>query len=401
MSNRSRSRIADVPIEYSQKRVMKIDNTPKRLRVLFLSTASHVAGAEINLISLFRTIDHKRFECHFGYHPQAKIEEYLPDTNLFPIPWVTYRKENVLSISKVYCRLCSILLKRRIDVVYVNSVVTLKFIMPIVRVFRIPVIADMQTDETDISLRWSGIRHANRVLFCSKALMEGIFSHSPWLASNACHVLHNAVDTDMYFPKETISLHKKLGLNRKLPIIGIVGQVKRIKGHELFLKMVHMMNHEGIEAQYLIVGDDNVQKGTYTEHLKAMARDLGVEGQVMFLGYRKDIPEIMSLLDLITVPSLHEPFGRVVVEAMACGTPVVASRIGGMVEIFADGDGGLFCEPNDAGSLFMKVSYFFENRAWWERQKRRAIAIAKEGFGEKRRTNAIEEHLLAVARKRC
>jgi glycosyltransferase involved in cell wall biosynthesis len=380
---------------------MKKNNIPRKLRVLFLSTASHVAGAEINLIFLFRTIDHKRFECHFGYDPQAKIEEYFPEVNLVPIPWVIYRKENAFDIAKVSCRLCSILLKRKIDVVYVNSVVTLKFILPIARAFQTPVIADMQSDETDISLRWSGIRHAKRLLFCSKALMEEIFSHSPWLASNACHVLHNAVDTEVYFPRNTESLRRELGLTSELPIIGIVGQVKRIKGHEIFLRMVQMMNHEGIEAQYLIVGDDNVQKGAYTKHLKAMAHDLGVEGQVMFLGYRKDIPEIMSLLDLITVPSLHEPFGRVVVEAMACGTPVVASRIGGMVEIFEDGDGGLFCDPNDADSLFMKVSYFFENRAWWERQKKRAIDIAKEGFGEKRRTNAIEEHLLSVVRKRC
>ena len=380
---------------------MEKDSKPSRLNILFLSSTPHVAGAEINIISLMRTIDQRKFRCYFGYHPDAKIEEYTTKARLFPVNWVGYHKENIFGICNVLFKLFSVLRKRRIDVVYVNGLVSLKFIMPVARVLNTPVIMDIQTHETDDSLHWSGIVHAERILFCSKALKEEVFSHSPWLDSDICHVLHNAVDTKIFFPRETDTLRRELGLTSRLPTIGIVGQVKRIKGHEIFLKMIPEMNKHGINAQYLVVGDDNVQKGTYLRQLKNMASDLHIADQVIFLGYRKDIPEIMSFLDLITVPSLHEPFGRVVVEAMACGTPVVASRIGGMVEIFEDGDGGLFCDPNDADSLFMKVSYFFENRAWWERQKKRAIAIAKEGFGEKRRTNAIEEHLLSVVRKRC
>ena len=75
---------------------------------------------------------------------------------------------------------------------------------------------------------------------------------------------------------------------------------------------------------------------------KDKAIELGIRKDVMFLGFREDIPELMSLFDLLIVPSLHEPFGRVVIEAMACQTPVVASAVDGILEIFQDGFGGLF-----------------------------------------------------------
>ena len=371
----------------------------KMRNVLILSSASHVAGGEINLIDLIRTIDQKKFHCHLAYHSDSKMEEYIQACNLLPIPWACYEKKNIIRVGVVLLKLYFIVFKNKINVVYSNGVFALRYIMPIAKLFNVPVLVDIQSHETDISLRWCGIKHAKRILFCSKALMEEVISHSAWLDTNVCFALHNAVDLNAFFPRNTSRLRKELGLNSYLPVVGIVGQVKKIKGQEIFLKMVQKMSQNGFKAQYLIVGDDNVQQGIYTENLKYLARNLGIDDQVMFLGYRKDIPDIMSLLDLITVPSLHEPFGRVVVEAMACGTPVVASRVGGIVEIFDDGDGGLFCTPNDSESLYEKVSYFFENREWWESQKKRAVSLVRERFGQESRTSAIEEHLLAIAEK--
>ena len=123
---------------------------------------------------------------------------------------------------------------------------------------------------------------------------------------------------------------------------------------------------------------------------------LGINENIYFLGYRTDIPEIMSLCDLIVVPSLREPFGRVVIEAMACGTPVVASRVGGIVEIFKDGEGGLFCQANDVDDLTEKVKIFFDNPVWWEEQKSKAVATVKRNFTQDKHTKIIESHILKL-----
>jgi len=372
----------------------------KRLNLLILSSSSHVAGGEINLVSLIQTIDQEKFLCHLAYHPLSRMDEYIQEAKLFPVQWVQYEKKNIVRIVYLLLKLYLIIFKEKIHVIYSNGVFALKYIIPIARLFNIPVLVDIQSYETDVSLRWSGIKHARRILFCSNALMQEVMSHSPWLDPNVCFAIHNAVDLNLFFPRDTSLLRKEIGLKSSLPIVGIVGQLKKIKGQELFLKMAQKMTCNGIMAQYIIVGDDNVQKDAYTKKLKLLSSELHLDGQVRFLGYRKDIPDIMSLLDLLTVPSLHEPFGRVVVEAMACGTPVVASRVGGIVEIFDNGDGGLFCIPNDEDSLYEKVSYFFENKDWWESQKKRAVSIVRERFGHQARTSAIEEHLLAIAKKR-
>ena len=108
----------------------------------------------------------------------------------------------------------------------------------------------------------------------------------------------------------------------------------------------------------MIVGSDTSRDGKYERQLKQAAVDSDINGMVKFLGFRADVPDIMSLCDLVVVPSLREPFGRVVIEAMACGTPVVASSVGGIVEIFEDSEGGLFCKPNDVSDLTEKVKYF-------------------------------------------
>jgi L-malate glycosyltransferase len=373
---------------------------PKRLNLLVLSSSSHIAGGEINLVSLIQTINQGKFRCHLAYHPLSKMEEFIQKAELIPLTWVQYEKRNIISVVHLLLRLFFIVFKKKIHIIYSNGVFALKYIMPVAKLLNVPVLVDIQSHETDISLRWSGIKLARKILFCSKALMNEIRSHSAWLDPNVCFALHNAVDLNEFFPRDTSRLKKELGLNSDLPIVGIVGQLKKIKGQEIFIKMVRKLTSNGIKAQYIIVGDDNVQRGDYTKVLRLSAKNLGLDDHVMFLGYRKDIPDIMSLLDLATVPSLHEPFGRVVVEAMACGTPVVASRVGGIIEIFEDGDGGLFCNPNDVDSLCEKVSYFFENKDWWKSQKKRAVSIVKERFGHQIRTSGIEEHLLAIVKKR-
>ena len=99
---------------------------------------------------------------------------------------------------------------------------------------------------------------------------------------------------------------------------------------------------------------------------------------------------------LIVVPSLREPFGRVVIEAMACGTPVVASKVGGMKEIFEDGQGGLYCNVNDVDSLTEKVMCFFNDKKWWDEQKRIALEFCKKNYNQQRHTKAIENQIAEV-----
>jgi len=363
--------------------------------ILFVSSAHHVSGGEINLLALLDTIDIARLTPWCMYDPSSHFETYQLNScvNLVPFRFPGYKRKKILQVAFAILKLAFFLKKYRIDMIYINIVGDFKFFLPLSRIMKIPAILHIHVDEPDDSLKWIKANCADRILFPSKATMTTVLKHSPWIDSSKCFYVHNAVDLSKYFPHQTHRLKNELPIDKNLLVIGIVGQLKKIKGQHLFLEMVKKLSLKGVVAQYIIVGDDNVQRGKYETSLKRRAMELGVENKVKFLGYRKDIPEIMSVCDMLVVPSLREPFGRVVIEAMACGTPVVASAVGGIVEIFEDGYGGLFSPPGDVDALTEKVLYFFKHPKFWKEQKELALKTCRERFGQIVHTRKVEEHI--------
>ncbi len=133
-------------------------------------------------------------------------------------------------------------------------------------------------------------------------------------------------------------------------IVGMIGRLTPIKGHAIFLKamvrVARMMPHVKIQ----IIGDTD--KIRYKEELQMLTRRLGLGDAVQFMGTRYDIPQLLSQMAVLVVPSVgEEAFGRVVIEAGACGVPVVASRIGGLVDIIEHEKEGLLVPPDDIQSL--------------------------------------------------
>ncbi len=369
----------------------------RKKNVLFTSSTPYVAGAETNLVALLDTIDLKEFSPFCFFHPDSKIDKLAINNKVkfFPVVLPIFAKKNILNVLKITCWFSLFLLRHKIELIYINIPSDYKFFLKISKILKIPTIIHIHIDFDDCDLHYFRVDQADAILFPSKFLKNTVLKHSPWIPSEKCFYVHNAVDLDIFSPRSVSSLKKDLGLNSTLPVVGIVGQLKHIKGQHLFLRAVQSLIGQEVKAHFVIVGDDNVEKGKYLSFLKDMAEQLGIPEDVFFLGYRKDIPEIMSLCDLVVVPSLLEPFGRVVIEAMACGAPVVASSVGGIVEIFEDGNGGLFCKPNDAGDLAEKIKYFFDYPEWWEEQKEKALSNVQQ-FTQDKHTAAIERYLFQL-----
>ncbi|OGW80385.1 MAG: lipopolysaccharide heptosyltransferase II [Omnitrophica bacterium RIFCSPHIGHO2_02_FULL_51_18] len=175
----------------------------------------------------------------------------------------------------------------------------------------------------------------------------------------ASHVIGRRMRDDFGVPHNKIRLiHRGVNLNefkrkeagdpvgKKESVIGIVGRLTPIKGHPLFLKAMARVTRVLPPLKIQIIGD--APKPQYKEELKALVRRLGLSHAVEFLGTRYDIPELLSKMSVLVVPSTgEEAFGRVVIEAGACGVPVVATRIGGLVDIIQDEKDGLLVPPDD------------------------------------------------------
>jgi glycosyltransferase involved in cell wall biosynthesis len=139
---------------------------------------------------------------------------------------------------------------------------------------------------------------------------------------------------------------KELGLPPEGPVIGTVGRLVPIKGHEWLLKAAPQVLAEFPRATFVFLGE-----GPLLGRLQQVAGELGISGHVLFLGARQDVPECLAAFDLFAFPSLNEGMGRALIEAMAVGLPVVATHVGGIPDVVAEGVNGLLVPPEDERAL--------------------------------------------------
>ena len=135
-------------------------------------------------------------------------------------------------------------------------------------------------------------------------------------------------------------------------VIAVIARVVPLKGHIPFIKAIHKVYRNIPNIKVWIVGAVPASKPHYREELEGLVKRLGLAHIVEFLGARRDIPEILSKVNLLVLPTTtYEAFGRVIVEAYAAGVPVVATRISGVVDIVEDGVDGLLAAPGDPETL--------------------------------------------------
>jgi glycosyltransferase involved in cell wall biosynthesis len=146
----------------------------------------------------------------------------------------------------------------------------------------------------------------------------------------------------------------KWNLNHQDQFLGVVGKLKREKGQDLAIYALARLKEIFPRLKLLFIGEpaDKV----YYSYLRHLLKKLGLEKRVVFLGYVKELYSLLLGLDILLVPSRQESFGRVIIEAMAVGVPVVAFRQGGIEEIIKDGHNGYLARDFSAESLGEKVS---------------------------------------------
>lgn len=169
--------------------------------------------------------------------------------------------------------------------------------------------------------------------------------------TNQVDVIPCGVDLSLFTAQNKQLARKKLGLKLHQPTLLFVGRLDPFKGPDLLLRAAAMMAQN---AQIVIVGG-KLQGDTDVQALQQLAHDLNLSQRVHFLGARPQIelPMIYSAADILVVPSYHESFGLVAIEALACDTPVVATRAGGLMTVV---------RHNETGYLVPRGPGFFAER---------------------------------------
>jgi len=163
--------------------------------------------------------------------------------------------------------------------------------------------------------------------------------------------------------------------------VGIIGRITPIKGHLYFIKAMAKVARVVPNLKIWIVGDAPDSKAAYKEKVQILVRRLGLRNQTEFLGTQRDIPGILSNLNLlILATTTQEAFGRVIIEAQAAGVPVIATRVGGVVDIIEDGKNGLLVYPADPEDMANKTIRIFKDSELARRMAEEGYKRVKERY---------------------
>ena len=157
------------------------------------------------------------------------------------------------------------------------------------------------------------------------------------------------------------ALRAKLGLPATGLLIGIVGRLQRWKGMDVFLNAIPAILTRYPNVHAVIVGGPHETEPRYPDELQARVQALGIGRAVTFAGFQSNVPEWMQAMDIVVHASDHEPFGIVVIEAMALGKPVVAGTEGGPSETITPGVDGLLSPFGDAAALATAILRYLDD----------------------------------------
>ena len=174
------------------------------------------------------------------------------------------------------------------------------------------------------------------------------------LPNTRIRVIPNGTDLGRFAPQDRGARQRELGLPTGVPIVGSVGRLEHVKGHDV---LIEALPHIERDCRIVIVGD-----GSLRQRLEARARALGVSDRVLFLGHRDDVARIYPCFDLFVLPSRDEGLPISLLEAQACGVPVVASRVGAVQEAVCPHTGRLV-SPDDPRELARNIDSALDERS--------------------------------------
>lgn len=215
-------------------------------------------------------------------------------------------------------------------------------------------------------------RFADRIICVSEAVKDKMFTESRFDSEKIELIYNPGPDRERFNPGKCSgdSNREELGLSENNFAVGLISKFTENKGQINLVKAAKLIKEEGVEdITYLLVGGKVSGHEHYYEKVFNLAQEEGLGSQINFLGYRDDIPQIISSCDvMVHVPVHHDPLPGVVLEAMAMKRPIIGTRSGGIPEEFEDGKSGILIPRDDPQSLAEEILDLYEDK-----QKRKEL----------------------------
>ena len=227
--------------------------------------------------------------------------------------------------------------------------------------------------------RWGAAR-VDALVCMTKAVEAHCAAHG--VRGRRTTVIYDAIDEAGFAPQRPPeAVRAELGIRNGAPCIGVAGNIQQWKGQSVLVDAMARVVRDVPEARCLIVGGIHRAGAAYGEKLQARIRELQLTHSVSITGFRTDIADVLNALDVVVHTSVRaEPFGRVILEGMLLGKPVVATAAGGVPELIVDGETGFLTPPGDAERLAERLLRLLQNPGLRQAIGTRAQAWARQAF---------------------
>ena len=184
-------------------------------------------------------------------------------------------------------------------------------------------------------------------------LEQGVASIEKYVIIHSGVMLQQIMNTNI----DVETGKKEFDIPQNSNVIGVVGRLVPIKGHKYLVSAAKRIIKEFGNTVFVFVGD-----GYLEARLQRQAESLGVRKNIIFAGWRNDVIKILGLFDVLVLPSLNEGMGKVLIEGMALGKPIVASSVGGIIDLVKNGDNGILVPPRDSDALAEAILKLIRNK---------------------------------------
>jgi len=245
------------------------------------------------------------------------------------------------------------------------------------RLARVPAVVLSRRMDTPITLWHHKLKYKvgyDAVIAISHGVKQALVRAG--VHSDRISVVRSAIEDHWWKePGDREKTRKTLGYANDDIVAAVIASIEPRKGQDLLIRALPQILQAAPNVRLLLVGKDDTSQPE-----RALAKELGLESHVLFAGFRSDVKDIIAASDIIVAPSYLEGLGVSIMEAMACGKPIVASNVGGIPESVVNGQTGILVKPGDAEALAQAVASLAVNESLRQEMGRRGQLRAKADF---------------------
>jgi glycosyltransferase involved in cell wall biosynthesis len=373
----------------------KRSSSASPVRLLNVVPTFMCGGTENQFMALGRSLDPNRFELEFaclrrwGAFADEIVARHIP---LIECNVTSFRS---LSALRQQVRLARYVTERRIDVVHTYSFYGNVFAVPPARLAGVPVViasirdrAPYLTPMQKRAQRWA-CQFADCILVNAAAVKEWLIGEGYDAAKIV--IIPNGVELSRFDRVDEGSPFRGLGIPEGAPVVLVVSRLNPLKGIESFLQAAALVAPDFPTVRFVVAGDTNPNERQYWSTLTSLTVRLGLTERLIFAGLRRDVPQLLSAATVSVMPSLNEALSNVVLESMAAGAPIVATRVGGSPEAISDGVNGLLVPPGDPRAMASAIAALLRDQSRARRLGDAARQSIHERFSMERMASATAQ----------